>query len=171
MTKNILLIDRISVKNRIAINILKRIRGKNFISSYYELPFRYQRFSYDCVATCLDMLGYDGHAMFPSTNGCSYAELYSLKGIRCYINKNIKSMEFFDNPTLISLWKYGWKTEHMVIAYKDKIFDPSSGVVPSYFLKTKKVDIHGAWILPFKSDLESRCEDYALKKISRAGLL
>lgn len=105
-----------------------------------KISYRKQQFDYDCGQTCLDMLGWDGHQIFPEEFpeercflGSKAAEIFG------YTRNQISYTElnedtFFENPYLLNVMRcdqWGW---HAVIGFKDQIYCPSLGIfkIPEY---------------------------------------
>lgn len=89
---------------------------------------QYQSYDYDCGQTCLDMLGYDGHNMFP-VRELKIEELASLPGIRRLDDVRLSKNTYFENPCiLIVMGATESENRHYALAHKDKIYCPSLGV-------------------------------------------
>jgi hypothetical protein len=89
--------------------------------------FRYQEDSYDCGQTCLEMLGYEGHQMFPEKRGLREEELEKIDGVKTYEGDNF----FFKIPCMISTTNVFDEQRHWVIGHKDKIYCPTLGILPN----------------------------------------
>jgi len=59
--------------------LVRKLAGKSLEDS--PINHKFQMYEYDCGQTCLDMLGYDGHAMFPNKL-VSYDEMKSIVGAK-----------------------------------------------------------------------------------------
>jgi len=91
-----------------------------------------QRFDYDCGQTCLDMLGYDGHGMFPTKNGMVREDLESIPGFRVIERESLRNSNkvwdlSFPEPVLIDIRTFK-AANHYVIGFKRFIYCPSLGV-------------------------------------------
>ena len=93
------------------------------------IMFNYQEYDYDCGHTCLDMLGYDGHNMFPGKKGLERKELLTIDKVKnVFLSVDPK---FFNIPHMIIVESiYYPEQQHWVVGYKDKIYCPSIGIKP-----------------------------------------
>jgi len=111
------------------------LKRKTKLVADSRIRYGKQQSDYDCGQTCLDMLGYDGHRMFPGKAVIEdkVAEIfgYARDQIRC-IDFNEKT--FFELPYFLTVMRgdqWGW---HAVIGFKDQIYCPSLGIfkIPDY---------------------------------------
>jgi len=92
-----------------------------------------QQFDHDCGQTCLKMLGYDGHAMYPDEalpldflrDMPGVHEIDARRDIQTHSN-NIWDMSF-PEPIVLSL-RTLVNADHLVVGYKRFIYCPSLGV-------------------------------------------
>lgn len=112
-----------------------------------KIEYRKQQFDYDCGQTCLGMLGWDGHQIFPE----GYIFISDLAEIFGHdINKipltKLDENTFFENPHLLTVmmgdtWGrtaiIGFKDQspyfpifkmHAIIGFKDQVYCPSLGI-------------------------------------------
>ena len=133
-------------------NLIARLLGRNKEAN--PIKYKHKRYSYDCTQTCLDMLGYDGHQMFPD-KAMTTKDLKSIPGVELILDDDTTPdstiPQFFEQPNLILcsdslIEEYPW---HCVLAFKDKVYCPDRGVRPaSEYLK--KVWVHEIYEIPFK---------------------
>ena len=110
-----------------------------------DLEFRIkpilQRSNYDCGQTCLDMLGYDGHGMFPNEE-VSSSDLRSIHGAR-EATVPIGQEETLDY-SIPHIWILLGKdkvagAQHWVIRHEDKIYCPTVGIMDAQDYKNSYV--------------------------------
>lgn len=109
----------------------------------FELKQQFQRNDYGCGHTCLAMLGYNGHEMFPGRMMQS-SDISSISGAR-EVTIPVGREETLDY-NFPHVWCILPKPEfaartalHFVIRYKDKIFCPTVGTLDSEDYKRKYV--------------------------------
>ncbi|HEB46942.1 MAG TPA: hypothetical protein ENI22_00550 [Candidatus Pacearchaeota archaeon] len=104
---------------------LKRKPASNEKIKYIE-----QKFDYDCGQTCLEMLGYDGHNMFPD-KALIREDLMSIVGVKEESYENIRSLipSFPEEPCIFSVRMVADVPEyHWILVYENKVYCPSFGV-------------------------------------------
>lgn len=107
---------------------LQNRRKKKWPVGKDGIIFKYQEDSYDCGQTCLEMLGYNGHQMFPEKRGLKEEELKLIEGVReIYPQGN----HFFEMPSMIIVEFLLDQQLHWVVGYKDKIYCPGLGIKPN----------------------------------------
>ncbi len=153
MIKN--LIDRLSERNPLYTSLWDRLKLKKPAESECELKYIPQQSDWDCGQTSLDMLGYDGHRMFPDVP-LTYRQTESIKGVESVYADSYKDEKgyregdvfFFDKPAMLDVVVPGLTEGHFVVGYKDKVYCPSLGVFYANDYLTR-VFIPHAFTVPF----------------------
>ena len=117
--------------------------------SAYGITAQRQKTEYDCGQTCLDMLGYDGHGMFP-TRLLTTKQLMSIEGVVLREDIDNPHKTFYDEPCMIVTTNF--IIGHWTIGYKDRIFCPSRGILtPKQFFRNRLYYHPDVYQVPFKS--------------------
>lgn len=106
---------------------LQNRRKKKWPVGKDGIIFKYQEDSYDCGQTCLEMLGYNGHQMFPEKRGLTEEELKLIEGVREIYDPQY---HFFEKPSMIIVEFLLDEQLHWTVGYKDKIYCPGLGIEP-----------------------------------------
>lgn len=129
---------------------------------YEKMPFsekeelsvkqKFQKSNFDCGQTCLDMLGYDGHKMFPDHEIFS-SDLRSIPGAQEIMIPvgHEETLDYSYPHIWILLGKDRVEgARHWVIRHRDKIYCPTVGTMDSDEYKKKYIAfILQKFILPF----------------------
>lgn len=100
-----------------------------------KIVYKKQTGDCDCVQTCLDMLGYDGHEIFPpekfpggvmDRHWRSISGAKRLDGVYLFY-KPFKEINF---PVIVAFTSIPSMQQHAVVVYKDRVYCPSLGVFP-----------------------------------------
>ena len=118
-----------------------------------KIKLKIQSSNYACGQTCLDMLGYDGHKMFPGREVLS-SDLRSIPGTR-EVTVPVGEEEKLDYsyPHIWILLGKGKEkvSPHMVIRHKDMIYCPTLGKMDAHKYKAQYVAaVLQEFIVPFK---------------------
>ena len=111
-----------------------------------------QRSNYDCGQTALDMLGYDGHRMFPNGE-VSSSDLKSIQGAK-EVTVPVGQEETLNYSTP-HIWILLGKdkvagAQHWVIRHEDKIYCPTVGTMDAQEYKNRYVAfILQEFVVPF----------------------
>lgn len=138
-----------------------------------DIKPKLQKYDYDCGQTCLEMLGYSGHKMFPNRE-VQTSDLRSIPGAQ-EVTVPVGQEETLDY-SIPHVWILLGKGSvagviHWVIRYKNRIYCPTLGEMNAQKYKQKYVAyILQEIIVPFKNqatpsthDLPpNRCGDKAL---------
>lgn len=129
-------------------------KEKNFyLRKRVSLSLNYKQGNFICGQTCLDMLGYDGHNMFPK-NEVSSSDLRSIPGAQ-EVTVPVGQEETLDY-TYPHIWILLGKdkvagAQHWVIKHGSKIYCPTVGAMNSDEYKNKYVAfILQEFVIPFK---------------------
>ena len=118
-----------------------------------QIEQKIQSGNFDCGQTCLDMLGYDGHNMFPNQE-VSSSDLRSIPGAQ-EVTVPVGQEETLDY-TYPHIWSLLGKdkvagAQHWIIRYGDKIYCPTVGTVDAQEYKKGYVAfILQEFVVPFK---------------------
>ena len=123
----------------------------------YEINQKFQSSIFDCGQTTLDMLGYDGHAMFPGGE-MTASDMRSIPGVR-EVTVPVGEEETLDY-NIPHVWGIQPKPEiaafmsgHFVIRYKNKIYCPSVGTMDAQEYKERYIAyVFQEWVIPVKND-------------------
>ncbi|MBN2454574.1 hypothetical protein JXB11_03435 [Candidatus Woesearchaeota archaeon] len=91
-----------------------------------EVVQKFQQHDYDCGHTCFDMLGYDGHGMFPQRE-LELPEIARVPGVSRF---ELITPDYCKQPIMWAIRatnKRGEHRDHLVVRHQDKIFCPSYG--------------------------------------------
>ncbi len=122
-----------------------------------------QRFDYDCGQTCLDMLGYDGHKMFPG-RALTREELRSIEGVKEDYEIVLSETTHFEEPYIFDVPGVRDPSQyHFILVHGNRVYCPSLGV-----FKIKKYlrniwSPRSAFQVPFAEDMK-HTEQVSLNK-------
>ena len=122
-----------------------------------------QWLDYDCGQTCLDMLGYDGHNMFPG-RALEREELISIEGVKEDYEIVLSETTHFEEPYIFSVRSVVDPSQyHFILVHGNKVYCPSLGV-----FKIKKYlrniwSPRSAFQVPFAEDMK-HTEQFSLNK-------